>query len=81
VELEVGYALETAHRGRGYATEALRALIDHAFAALGVGRIVAGTGADNAASVALLRRVGMRTLPNPDGGWPGVVGVLENPSR
>ena len=80
VELEVGYALGTAHRGRGYATEALGALIVHAFATLGVGRTVAGTGADNAASIALLRRVGMRTVANPNGGWPGVIGVLEHPS-
>ena len=80
LELEVGYALGAAHRGRGYATEALRALLDHAFATLGVGRVVAGTGADNAPSIALLRRVGMRTFPNPHGGWPGVIGVLEHPS-
>jgi RimJ/RimL family protein N-acetyltransferase len=80
LELELGYALGTAHRGRGYATEALGALIDHAFTALGVGRLVAGTGADNAASIALLQRVGMRTFANPYGGWPGVIGVLENPS-
>ena len=42
--------------------------------------VVAGTGADNAASIALLQRVGMRTFANPYGGWPGVIGVLENPS-
>jgi RimJ/RimL family protein N-acetyltransferase len=81
IELEVGYALAPAHRGRGYATEALEALIAHAFGVLGVGRIVAGTGRDNAPSIALLERVGMRTFPNPYGDWPQVIGVLENPMR
>jgi RimJ/RimL family protein N-acetyltransferase len=80
LELDVGYALGSAHRGRGYATEALGALIDHAFGELGVRRLVAGTGRDNAGSVALLKRVGMRTVPSPYDGWPEVIGVLENPS-
>ena len=71
--------LDAAHRGRGYATEALQALIAHAFGVLGVGRLVAGTGRDNAPSIALLRRVGMRTFASPYGGWPEVIGVLENP--
>jgi RimJ/RimL family protein N-acetyltransferase len=79
LELEVGYALGSAHRGQGYATEALQALIDHAFGALGVGRLVAGTGRENVGSIALLRRVGMRTFPNPRPGWPEVIGVLEKP--
>jgi RimJ/RimL family protein N-acetyltransferase len=80
IELEVGYALGPDHRGRGYATEALQALIAHAFGVLGIGRLVAGTDRDNAPSIALLRRVGMRTFPNPYGGWPEVIGVLENSS-
>jgi len=79
VELEVGYALGSAYRGRGYATEAVGALIDHAFRVLGVGRLVADTGRDNARSIALLERLGMRTFENPDPGWPGVIGVLVNP--
>jgi RimJ/RimL family protein N-acetyltransferase len=81
LELEVGYALGSAHRGRGYATEALEALIDHAFGVLGVRRLVAGTGRENAGSIALLQRVGMRTFPNPRAGWPEVIGVLEKPPR
>jgi RimJ/RimL family protein N-acetyltransferase len=80
LELDVGHALGVAHRGRGYATEALRALIAHAFGELGVRRLVAGTGRDNAGSIALLRRVGMRTFPSPYDGWPEIIGVLENPS-
>ena len=81
LELEIGYALGTAHRGAGYATEALKALIEHGFADLGVGRILAGTGKDNPESIALLQRVGMRTFPNPEVGWPELIGVLENGSR
>ena len=78
-EVEVGYRFLREHWGRGYATEAVGALIDHAFRVLGVGRLVAGTGRDNARSIALLERLGMRTFENPDPGWPGVIGVLVNP--
>jgi RimJ/RimL family protein N-acetyltransferase len=77
LELEIGYALSSEHRGRGYATEAVGALLDHAFRVLGVQRVVAGTGRDNARSIALLERLGMRTVANPDRGWPEVIGVLE----
>lgn len=77
LELELGYAMASDQRGRGYATEAVRALVEHAFRDLQVCRLVAGTGRDNARSIALLRRIGMRTAPNPDERWPGVVGVVE----
>ena len=79
-EIGLFWALFPEHRGRGYATEALGALIDRAFRTLGVRRLVAGTGRDNAGSIGLLRRVGMRTFPSPYEGWPEVIGVLENPS-
>lgn len=78
LELELGYALANEERGRGYATEAVRALVEHAFRDLQVRRVVAGTGRANTGSIALLRRLGMRTVPNPDEGWPEVLGVLEN---
>jgi RimJ/RimL family protein N-acetyltransferase len=59
-QLEVGFTVAAAHQGRGYATEALRGLLDHAFGAMGMHRVVAVTDARNAASASLLTRVGMR---------------------
>ena len=79
---EVGlyWALAPAARGRGYATEAGRALVEFAFAELGLGRIVATTGYDNVASIGVMRRLGMRIERNPlpEPPWLQVVGVLDN---
>jgi [ribosomal protein S5]-alanine N-acetyltransferase len=78
LELELGYALASDQRGQGYATEAVQALVDYAFRDLGIRRLVAGTGHDNARSIALLQRIGMRMARNADAEWPEVVGVVDN---
>lgn len=59
-EAEVGYIFDPAYGGHGYATEAVTAMVAHAFERLGVRRITAGCFADNLASVRLLEKVGMR---------------------
>jgi aminoglycoside 6'-N-acetyltransferase len=56
---ELGYTFARSHRGNGYATEAVRATIGYAFERLGVDVVVAVTDARNAASIALLHRIGM----------------------
>ena len=80
---EVGlyYALSPAHRGHGYATEAARALVDHAFDRLRLARLVATTTHDNGGSIGVMRRLGMRIErnPHPTPPWLQVVGVLEHP--
>jgi RimJ/RimL family protein N-acetyltransferase len=63
--LEVGYIFAPAYGGQGYATEAVRALLDLAFAALGARRVVARVDVRNAPSRALLERVGMRLEAHP----------------
>jgi RimJ/RimL family protein N-acetyltransferase len=79
---EVGlfWALSTAHRRQGYATEAARALIDFAFERLHLRRIVAETDYANERSMAVMRRLGMRLEKNPylEPKWFQVVGVLES---
>lgn len=57
--VEIGYGLAPAARGRGYATEAVLALVDHA-RSRGVAMIVADTEVANEASMAVLRRCGFR---------------------
>jgi ribosomal-protein-alanine N-acetyltransferase len=81
-EFGLSYAFAPGHQGLGYATEAARALIDYAFSSLKVRRIVATTTYDNAASMGVMRKVGMRleTNPYPDPPWLQVVGLLENSS-
>src|SRR5689334_7791374 len=81
---EVGlyWAVLPQQRRRGYATEAARALVEYAFSALGLRRILATTTYDNAASVAVMRRLGMLVERNPtqDPVWLQVVGILAHPS-
>jgi ribosomal-protein-alanine N-acetyltransferase len=56
--LELGYALGRAHWKQGYATEALRALLAHAFTDMRVRRVEAEVNPANAASNALLCSLG-----------------------
>lgn len=68
-------------RGKGYATEAARAVIDFCFTHLMLARIVAVTTRQNQASAAVMERLNMRLLRNPlpEPEWFGVVGVLNAP--
>jgi RimJ/RimL family protein N-acetyltransferase len=56
----VGWVLDPVYGGRGYATEAVRALLGVCFDGLGVRRVYAECFADNEASWRLMERVGMR---------------------
>jgi RimJ/RimL family protein N-acetyltransferase len=60
-EIEVGWHLHPDSWGRGYATEAARAVIDRGFAA-GVPEVYAVVRPGNAASMAVCRRLGMEPL-------------------
>ena len=55
---EIGYTLDASARGRGYATEAAAAMIDHLVDITGVHRIEASTHPDNVASNRVLERLG-----------------------
>jgi RimJ/RimL family protein N-acetyltransferase len=57
---EVGYILDPAQQGRGYATEAARALLALGFDGLGLHRITGRIDARNTGSARVLERVGMR---------------------
>ena len=58
-EAEIGYEIAPDEWGRGYATEAARAMTRFAFRELGVQRLVAWTVADNVASGRVLEKLGM----------------------
>jgi RimJ/RimL family protein N-acetyltransferase len=58
-EIELGWHLGHAHQGKGFATEAARALCAHAFAS-GLPRVIAEIVPLNAASIAVAHRLGMR---------------------
>ncbi|MDQ2671277.1 MAG: GNAT family N-acetyltransferase [Actinomycetota bacterium] len=57
---EVGFTLAREYQGRGLASEAVARVLDYAFGALGLHRIIAIADCRNASSVALLERLGMR---------------------
>lgn len=57
---EIGWVVSPSAAGRGLATEAVRALVDTAFEVYGLRRLVARIDAENARSIALAERVGMR---------------------
>lgn len=78
LELGVGYALSSQHRKRGYATEAVKALLEYAFTELGLGRVVALTEQGNMDSVHVMQRVGMQVGFNPAVTYPWAIGVIEN---
>src|SRR5438270_692390 len=61
---ELGYWLGASYWGRGYATEAVRALIDHAFTDLEVEALQAGARVTNPASRRVLEKCGFQ--------WTGV---------
>jgi ribosomal-protein-alanine N-acetyltransferase len=58
-EVEVAYLLDRNHWGRGLATEAARAIADHAFATLPVERLICLVDPANNASANVATKIGM----------------------
>ena len=80
-QAELGWVLDPAHTGHGYATEAVRELLRHAVEDLGVHRVTANCFLDNDASWRLMERVGLRRETHAvreslhrSGRWLDVVG-------
>ncbi|RNI25115.1 GNAT family N-acetyltransferase [Flexivirga caeni] len=57
---ELGYRIARRHWRQGYASEASRELLRHAFETVGVRKVVADTMAVNAGSRAVMEKIGMR---------------------
>lgn len=81
-ELGLFWATAPTQRGRGIASEAAQALVDFAFDELRAARLVATTEHSNAASISVMRRLGMRIERNPrsEPEWFQTVGVLLAPA-
>ncbi|MES2150604.1 MAG: GNAT family N-acetyltransferase [Pseudomonadota bacterium] len=58
--VDIGYALLPPYRGQGYAYEAARAVVEHARRDVGLARLLAITAPSNAASNALLQKLGLQ---------------------
>jgi aminoglycoside 6'-N-acetyltransferase len=59
-QAEIGFTIARAFQGRGYATEAVEALLGYLFEALHLRRVVATCDARNDRSARLLERLGLR---------------------
>ena len=57
---EIGWVLDRRHHGRGYATEAARALLRYGFETLGLHRVIATCQPENPASWRVMEKLGMR---------------------
>ncbi|MEO6457106.1 MAG: GNAT family N-acetyltransferase [Chloroflexia bacterium] len=64
--VEFGYSIVPEYRGKGYATEAARAIIEWAFEQPGVRRVIADCLNDNFASIRVLEKAGMQEI-EPEG--------------
>jgi RimJ/RimL family protein N-acetyltransferase len=61
-EVEIAYVLDSPFWGRGYASEAARAVIEHAFSKLKISRVVAVAFPENVRSIGVMRSVGMKPV-------------------
>jgi RimJ/RimL family protein N-acetyltransferase len=68
--VELGYRLRQSAWGKGYATEASRALIRKGFTELGVERVYAETMAVNVASRRVMEKAGLRYVRTFHQDWP-----------
>jgi ribosomal-protein-serine acetyltransferase len=57
---EIGYWLDGEHQGQGIVAAAVSALVDHAFARMGLNRLEIRTDVENGASRAVAERLGFR---------------------
>ena len=57
---EVGFIFDPRRHGKGFATEAARAIVDWAFTTAGMHRVIGRTEARNVASARVLEKLGMR---------------------
>jgi ribosomal-protein-alanine N-acetyltransferase len=86
---KLGYAIRADRWGKGYATDACHTMIEFGFTGLGLHRISAAIGPDNAASIAVARKLGMthegrlRDHVFTNGGWRDseLFAILEHEPR
>lgn len=57
---ELGYWLGSSHQGQGLMSEAITAVVHHAFENMQMGRLFAQTSTRNLPSIAMLKKVGFR---------------------
>ena len=75
---DLGYMIDPAHAGKGYATDIAAGLLDLAFRELRLHRVTAGCFADNVASWKVMERLGMRREEHSvKDAWHGELGWVD----
>lgn len=59
-DADIGFAFLDEHCGKGYAWESARAVLEHARRGLGLHRVVAIVSPENAVSIGLIKKLGLR---------------------
>lgn len=76
LEVEIGWSVHKTQRGKGFATEAAKRLVEYGLGELNLPRILAFTVAKNKASIRVMEKVGMQVLEQQtDRG--SIVGLIE----
>ncbi len=70
--MEIGWRLAYDHWGRGYASEAASAVVEHVFGTLALSEIVAFTAVSNWRSRRVMERLGMHRTPTEDFDHPNI---------
>jgi [ribosomal protein S5]-alanine N-acetyltransferase len=75
---EFGFILAPDHWGKGFASEALIAFLDHVFARPNVDHLIADVDPRNCASLALLERHGFGEIGRAKGTWDTHIGLCDS---
>lgn len=76
-EVEVGYAIQESHQGKGYATEAVAAMTAWALATFALSRIVGVVSGENPASARVLAHAGFSLLKKSERTLHGKLGLVK----
>ena len=76
---EIGWMLAQSSQGKGFASEAARAVLGHGFGALALPEIYSQTSDSNAASTRMMQRLGFARCPDLDYVDPGYP-AADNPT-
>jgi len=75
---EFGFILRSDHWGRGYASEAMRAFLDHMFRTRGIDFLTADTDPRNAGALRLLANHGFVETGRASGTWDTHIGLCDS---
>ncbi len=80
-EVEVGYAIEEKHQGRGFASEAVGTMVNCALQRFDLPRVLGIVGKDNAASCRVLENAGFALTSEAMGSLHGRPGLIRTYDR